>query len=367
MPTKAQTTAAVARLAELRASMKQHKIDGLVITDLSSIRYLFGYSGSMGMAIVGKKSVHFFTNDLYAVQVHQETYKHDGMVIHIDRDFWGTAAKNKLASKMTSIGFDPSHTNMAAFKSMKKGLAGAKLVEVPDLVSPISQIKTKSEIASITTAAQIVSEAYEQMLGMVKPGMTEHEVATFLASKTRELGSERDAFDIIVVAGKRSAMPHGRATKTAIKKGDVVTVDFGACVDGLYSDMTRTFCVGTPTKKIVDVFAVLYDAHLSALDAAKAGISAADLDRAARGVIELAGYGEYFRHSLGHGLGYEVHEHPRVSYANKNGVIKEGTVITIEPGIYLPNAFGMRIEDDVVIRKNGCDILTTAPRELVVV
>lgn len=367
MPTKAQTTAAVARLAALRSSMKQQKIDGLVITDLASIRYLFGYSGSMGMAIVGKKNVHFFTNDLYAVQVHQETYKHDGMVIHIDRDFWGTAAKNKIAAKMPVIGFDPFHTNMASYKSMKKGLAGSKLVEVADLIAPITQIKTKAEIAAISKAAHIVSEAYERMLGMVKPGMTEHEVATFLASKTRELGSERDAFDIIVVAGKRSAMPHGRATNAALKKGDVVTVDFGACVDGLYSDMTRTFSIGIPSKKVVDVFAVLYDAHLTALDTAKAGITAAELDHAARSIIERAGYGEYFRHSLGHGLGYEVHEHPRVSYANKSGVIHESTVITIEPGIYLPNAFGMRIEDDVVIRKNGCDILTSAPRELVVV
>lgn len=367
MPTKAQTTAAIARLAELRSSMKKHKIEGLVLTDLPSIRYLFGYSGSMGMAIIGKKNVHFFTNDLYAVQVHEETYKHAGMVIHVDRDFWGTAAKAGLGAKMKVIGFDPNTTNLTAFKTMKKGLAGAKLVEVPDLVSPITQIKTKTEISSISKAAQIVSTAYERMLGMVKPGMTEHQVATFLAATTRELGSERDAFDIIVVAGKRSAMPHGRATKTALKKGDVVTVDFGACVDGLYSDMTRTFSIGIPSKKIVDVFAVLYDAHLTALDTAKAGITAAKLDHAARFIIERAGYGEYFRHSLGHGLGYEVHEHPRVSYANKSGVIQDGSVITIEPGIYLPGAFGMRIEDDVVIRKNGCDILTTAPRELVVV
>lgn len=367
MPTAAQVSAATERLSQLRAAMRKHDVDGLVVTDLPSIRYLLGYSGSMGMAIIGKRSVHFFTNDLYAVQVEQEVYKVDGLVKVIDRDFWGAARTGKVAAKMKRVGFVPSQTTVSAAQSMKKALAPAKLMEVPDLVSPITQVKTRGEIKSIASAAAMASTAYEQMLGIVKPGMTEHEVATFLASRTRELGSERDAFDIIVVAGKRSAMPHGRATNAKLAKGDVVTVDFGCCVDGLYSDMTRTFCIGTPTKEVVEVFAVLYDAHLSALDAAKAGVNAAELDNAARSVIERAGYGEYFKHSLGHGLGYEVHEIPRVSYANKTGLVPENAVITIEPGIYLPGKFGMRIEDDVLVQKKGSKILTTAPRELVVV
>lgn len=367
MPTTAQVTAAADRLSNLRAAMRKHDIDGLVITDLPSIRYLFGYSGSMGMAIVGRRSVDFFTNDLYAVQVEKEMYKLPGLRKHIDRDFWGTAKAQRVAAKMSRVGFDPTRTTLSAHKSMKKGLSPAKLVEVPDLVSPITQVKTAAEIKTIAKAAEMASRAYEHMLGIVSAGMTEHDVATILASKTRELGSERDAFDIIVVAGARSAMPHGRASTSKLKKGDVVTVDFGCCVEGLNSDMTRTFCIGTPSKKVVDVFAVLYDAHLSALDAVKAGVNAADLDAAARSVIERAGYGEYFRHSLGHGLGYEVHEIPRISYANKDGVVPENAVITIEPGIYLPGQFGMRVEDDVVVQKNGGKILTTAPSELLVV
>lgn len=367
MPSASLTAAAAARVAELRASMRSHKIDGLVITDLPSIRYLFGFSGSAAVVVLGKKVAHFITNDLYAVQVHQEVIALPGTKVIIDRDVWGAVRRAGIGTTMKVVGFDASRTTVAAHGAMKRGLSPAKLTDVGDLVSPITQVKTKAEITSISKAAAIASEAYERMLGIVSPGMTEHQVATYLAATTRELGSEKDAFDIIVVAGARSAMPHGRASHAKIKRGDVVTVDFGCTVNGLHSDMTRTFCVGVPRKEVVDVFAVLYDAHLHALDAAVAGVNAAALDAAARSVIERAGYGEYFKHSLGHGIGYEVHEQPRISWANTTGIVPEHAVITIEPGIYLPGKFGMRIEDDVLVRRSSSKILTTAPRELVVV
>ena len=367
MPTKAQTTAAQGRISELRTAMRKAGVDGLVISNLPYLHYLFGYSGSMGMALVTRRALHFFTNDLYTVQVEKEVYKLTGLKVHIDRNFWGVVKDKNLGAKLTTVGFLDTETTVRAHKTMRKALAPAKLVAVDDIISPIIQVKTKAEIKSIAKAAQMASTAYEQMLGWVKPGVTEREVAAYLASATRMLGSEKDAFDIIAVGGPRSAMPHGRASSTKLKKGDVITVDFGCCVDGLFSDMTRTFALGTPSRKVQEVFAVLYDAHLSALDTAQAGVNAAALDEAARAVIAGAGYGDYFRHSLGHGLGYEVHEDPRVSYTNTSGTIAENTVITIEPGIYLPGKFGMRIEDDVVIKKNGIEILTTAPRELVVV
>ena len=355
------------RLKSLRSSMHKEGVDGLVITNLPYLHYLFGFSGSMGMAVVAKRKVHFFTNDLYTVQVQKEVYKLAGLEVHINRDFWSVVKDKKITKTMKSIGFIAGMTTVAAHKSMKKAVAPAKLVEVADIITQIIEVKTPAEIRTIGKAADMASQAYEQMLGWIEPGVTEREVSNYLAATTRELGSEKDAFDIIVVAGARSAMPHGRASKEKIKSGDVITVDFGCCVDGLYSDMTRTFCLGKPLKKIVDVFAVLYHAHLTALDATVAGVNAAELDMAARKVIEDAGYGEYFKHSLGHGLGYEVHETPRISYTNTKNIIQENSVITIEPGIYLPGEFGMRIEDDVVVRKNGPEILTSAPRELVIV
>jgi Xaa-Pro aminopeptidase len=367
MATASTLTTAKNRLADLRREMRTRSLDAYVIAHLPSLRYFFGFSGSAGLAIVTNRKVHFFTNDLYEVQVRKELHTIDGLEVVIDRDSWGTIAKKGLARTWKTVGFDPTRHSVAAFKTMKKALSPAKLVETPSITESIIRVKSASEIKSIAEAARIASTAYEKLLTMLRPGMTEREVATFLASTTRELGSEKDAFDIIAVAGPRSAMPHGRASNATIKSGDVVTVDFGCCVNGLYSDMTRTFCVGNPSKKVMDVFAVLYDAHMAALDATVAGVSAADLDMAARSVIERAGYGDFFRHSLGHGLGYEVHELPRVSWANRHETIPAGTVITIEPGIYLPGKFGMRIEDDVVVTPNGPQILTTAPRELVIV
>ncbi|NQW29114.1 MAG: aminopeptidase P family protein [Ignavibacteria bacterium] len=367
MPTVSQLKTAALRLDQLRKSMKSNEIDGLVITSLSSIRYLFGFSGSHATVIVTKKNVHFFTNDLYTIQVQKELYSVPGMKVHITRDVWTTCKELKIASTLKRVGFNSSVITVHSHRLIKKALAPAVLVETSSMVSPITAVKSNTEIKSIAEACRIVSQSYEQMLGYVQPGMTEIDVANYLAACTRELGSEKDAFDIIVVGGVRSAMPHGRASNAKLVKGMVITVDFGCCVDGLFSDMTRTFCLGTPSKEVVETFAVLLDAHLTALDHARAGITAAELDLCARDLITTAGFGENFKHSLGHGLGYDVHENPRVSWMNKNEKLVENNVITIEPGIYIPGKFGMRIEDDVVIKKNGCTILTTAPRELVVV
>lgn len=367
MATSTQTKTAITRIAALRNEMKLLKLDAYVITHIPSLRYLFGFSGSVAMAVVTKRKAYFVTNDLYAIQVSNELIKMEGLEIIINRDQWRGIASNGRAATWKTVGFDPTKHTVADFKKMKKALSPAKLVETSSVAEHVTRVKSSSEIKSISQAAHIASVAYEKLLAIIKPGMTEFEVSTFLASKTRELGSEKDAFDIIVVAGVRSAMPHGRASSTVIKKGDVVTVDFGCCVNGLFSDMTRTFCMGTPTKKIMEVFGVLYEAHITALNAVVSGVCAADLDKAARSVIERAGYGEFFRHSLGHGLGYEVHENPRVSSANKNETIPAGCVITIEPGIYIPGKFGMRIEDDVVVTDKGAQILTSAPCELVIV
>jgi Xaa-Pro aminopeptidase len=367
MASSSQRAVAEQRLDTIRRALSKHKVDAYVIAHLPSIRYITGFSGSYATLVVTKKKLFFVTNDLYEVQVQKELIQHKGLSVIIDRDAWGALARHGVTASVKTVGFDPGRHTHAGFLHMKKHLKGATLLPLPGFIDALLLPKSSAEIASIAKAADITSRAYEKMLGMVAPGMTERDIATFLATTTRQMGSEKDAFDIIVVAGARSAMPHGRASTAKIKSGDVITVDFGCCVNGLYSDMTRTFCVGTPSKKVIDVFAVLYQAHMSALDAAVTGVVASDLDGAARSVIASAGYGENFRHSLGHGLGYEVHENPRVSHVNTAETLPTNCVVTIEPGIYLPGKFGMRIEDDVVITPKGPKILTTAPRELVIV
>ncbi|MBU3699348.1 MAG: aminopeptidase P family protein [Candidatus Kapabacteria bacterium] len=367
MAKTSQRAVAEARLDAVRQQLRANKLDAYVIAHLPSIRYITGFSGSSALVVVTKRKLYFVTNDLYDVQVRKELVQHAGLEVIIDRDPWKALSGKGLLAPLKTIGFDPSRHSHAGFLAMKKASKGSSLVPLAGLIDTLLLPKSASEIKSIAAAAEITSRAFEKMLGMVRAGMTERDVATFLATTTRQMGSEKDAFDIIVVAGARSAMPHGRASMATIKKGDVITVDFGCCVDGLYSDMTRTFCVGSPSQKIVDVFAVLYQAHMSALDAAVTGVTGAGLDAAAREVIARAGYGDNFRHSLGHGLGYEVHEHPRVAPGNSGQTLPTNCVVTIEPGIYLPGKFGMRIEDDVVITPSGPKILTSAPRELVVV
>jgi Xaa-Pro aminopeptidase len=366
MATKTNLRVCADRVAVVREQIRRNSIDALVITNTHHLRYLFGFSGSIATAIISKNKAHFFTNDLYQVQVQQELAPIDGLVIHIARNTWQEAEQQQIANKWTTVGIDESTVSVATFKSLKKALKPAKIIAISNIIEPIIQIKSTHELANLAAAAQIVSEAYTAMLNIVKPGLTERDVANYLSSKTRELGSEKDAFDIIVVAGKRSAMPHGRASNASLKSGDVVTVDFGACVEGMNSDMTRTFVLGKAKRRVVDVFAVLFEAHARAVEASVIGASSSAIDAAARNVINEAGFGKNFQHSTGHGLGYEVHEHPRVSAISKEKM-PGGVVITIEPGIYLPGEFGMRIEDDVLITEDGPQVLTTAPGELVIV
>jgi Xaa-Pro aminopeptidase len=243
-----------------------------------------------------------------------------------------------------------------------------KLVAAGDLVRDLSAIKTEKDIASIRKAANIAAKVYREILDVVVPGMRELDVAAEISYRGRLHGSEGDAFDIIVASGKRSALPHGRATSKKIANGEMVTLDFGCIVDGFNSDMTRTFAVGEPGDEARAVYRTVYDAERAGVATARAGISARQLDQVCRDVIDEAGYGPNFNHSTGHGLGLEVHEYPAVAARSPEDLkLKAGMVVTIEPGIYLPGKFGVRIEDDVVIEEGGCRELTSPTRQLIIV
>lgn len=357
--------AASGRIDDIRRTLSANKLDAIIVSHPPFLRYLFNYSGSWGIGIIGKKNLWFITNDLYTEQIRHELFDLDNLKTFIDRNAYQVIAKNIADAKWKSVGFDPSRTTVAEGVLLRKAVKPAVAVPIGGIVEKVIMVKTRDEIRRIRAAASIGDAAYAALLENAKSGMTEKDVAAFLSMVTRALGSEADAFDIIAVGGPRSAMPHGRAGNNRLKKGDVVTVDFGCRYKGMNSDMTRVFSIGKPSEAISDVFGILTHAHHTALSAARSGIRASDLDNAARSVISKAGFGDNFRHSLGHGLGYEVHEAPRVSAANKSEKLVKGTVITIEPGIYLPDRFGMRIEDDVVIGDKGPVFLTNAPRDLI--
>ena len=214
-------------------------------------------------------------------------------------------------------------------------------------------------------AVEIAESALNKVIGEIRPGVKERDVAISLETAMRKAGADGSAFDIIVASGLRSALPHGRASDKLIENGDFVTLDFGAYYQGYNSDITRTFVVGKPTEKHLSIYNTVLSAQLAALQAVRAGAENQAVDKVARDYISAAGYGEYFGHGLGHGLGMLVHEAPGLSYAAELTVLQINNVVTVEPGIYVPGFGGVRIEDDVVVKTAGCDILTSFDKRLI--
>ena len=355
------------RLVQLQAALKSAELDGVIVSHIPSIRYLSGFSGSAGTLFVAPKGAWVLTDGRYAEQVADEVV--EGVEPIIDRGHLERLKNDRLIKKGMRIGFQSGAVSFARFEMMRKTLGKkVELVAADRMVRELTLLKSESDVASIRRAANIAAKVYREILTIVKPGMRELDVAAEISYLGRRAGSEGDAFDIIVASGHRSALPHGRASKKKIAKGDLVTLDFGCIVDGFNSDMTRTFAVGEPGDEAREVYRTVLESERAGVAAARAGLGARELDRVCRDIIEEAGYGEYFSHSTGHGLGIEVHEMPPVAArADKATKLAEGMVVTIEPGIYLPSKFGVRIEDDVLIEADGCRELTSPTRKLVVV
>lgn len=355
------------RLKRLQKSLKKRKLDAFIVTHIPDIRYLSGFTGSAGTLLVTRKKAWLLTDGRYATQVAGEVY--DGVEPIIERGHLEYIRKEKLVKKGMDVGFQAAWTTVSFHEAMKGAFRkSVKLVAAGDLVRDLSAIKTEGDIASIRKAANIAAKVYREILEIAEPGMRELDLAAEISYRGRLHGSEGDAFDIIVASGERSALPHGRASAKKIAKGDMVTLDFGCIVDGFNSDMTRTFAVGEPGPEAREVYRIVHDAERAGVAAARAGMAARDLDKVCRDIIDEAGYGPNFSHSTGHGLGLEVHEYPPVATRSPEGLkLEVGMVVTIEPGIYLPGKFGVRIEDDVVIEEGGCRELTSPTRQLIIV
>lgn len=353
------------RIKALRSLLRQHNVDAFIVTHLPHIRYLTGFSGSNAVLIVMPRSLFFFTDGRYTEQIKTELYPLPRLKTFIERDVWQYVSDNSLLGNVGKVGFEAEHTTFAAVERMKKKLKPAKLVPLSGLPEEITVPKTADEVQHIKKAADLAARVYDYILNFVKPGMRENEVAAEISYQAKKLGSEGDAFDIIVASGPRGALPHGHASTKKLKKGELVTLDFGCIVNGFNSDMTRTFALGKPKALHKKVFDIVLEAEQAAVAAVRAGINAKELDAVARNIISEAGYGDNFTHSLGHGLGIKVHENPGISFRSEKTSIPEGSVITIEPGIYISDECGVRIEDDVHVTADGCTVLTTAPRELI--
>jgi Xaa-Pro aminopeptidase len=356
------------RLSGVRLTLERSRLDTLLVTHLPNIAYLCGFTGSAGVLIVsqGRDNV-FFTDGRYTQQAQQEV---KGARIKILAGKSALAAASAwLAQQKVGrrIGIDAAHLTIAERSALAKALTGkVRLVEAPPIVEQMRTIKDPGEIAKIRAACHLGVALFYQLLEVVRPGVPEVEVAGELEFAARRLGADQMSFPTIIAGGTRSALPHGRASQSVLPLKGFVVCDFGVILAGYCSDMTRTFHLGHPQRETGKVYEAVREAQQAALDAVKPGATIGEVDRAARKWLQKLNLARFFTHSTGHGLGLEIHEAPRVA-AGQQETLRPGMVITIEPGVYLPGKFGVRIEDTVVVTDSGCEILTPCPRDLVVI
>lgn len=339
--------------------MKTAGVDGLLITHLPDVRYLCGFTGSnAALVLAGGRSI-LFTDGRYTAQAKAEAA--GTRVVIAQKPALTAACEWIVEAAVKRCGFDPTQTTVAALELMRKAVP-AKLrrkifVPVEPLVAKLRQVKDLDEIAKIRKAAALGCRLFDEMLGYLRPGLTEIEVAATLEHHARVAGAEAMSFETIVASGERSALPHGRASWEKLPRRGFVTLDFGVVLDGYMSDMTRTVHIGRAKPEERDVYDAVLEAQEAAVLAVASGVTAGEVDEAARSVLRRAGLDRWFTHSTGHGVGLEIHEGPRLA-AKQMQALEPGMVITIEPGVYMPGRFGLRIEDMVLVTEKGHEILT---------
>lgn len=339
--------------------------DCALITSDISRRYFTGMKSSAGIVLAFRNAAYLLIDFRY-IEKARNTVK-DCEVIEQQslKEQIAELMKKHNARSIAVEAADMTLSRMAFYEEKFPEFEFIKSGELSDNISEMRTVKTADEIDRIKSAQRIAEKAFDEALNFIKPGVTEREISLCLDEFMLRNGAEALSFETIALGGKNTSMPHGVPSEYTVKSGDFVLMDFGAVYDGYHSDMTRTVCVGQPSEKMEEVYNIVLDAQLKALDTVKAGITGKDLDRSAREVIKNAGYGECFGHSLGHGVGMEIHEFPTASEKSET-VLKENMVVTVEPGIYLPEEFGVRIEDFVVVTEKSCENLTKCPKKMII-
>jgi Xaa-Pro aminopeptidase len=358
------------RLARARLALEQGHLDALLVTYLPNIAYLCGFTGSAGVLVIGQsqRDSVFFTDGRYTQQAHQEIQKKTVRIKILTGKSALAAASEWLAQQKSwrKIGIDATHLSVAERNTFAKSLRSkARLVEAPAIVEQMRMIKDPAEITKIRAACHLGVALFDRLLEVVRPGVSETQVAGELEFAARRLGAEQMSFSTIIAGGPRSALPHGRASQVRLPPRGFVVCDFGVILAGYCSDMTRTLHLGRPPKRARRVYEAVREAQQAALDAVKPGTTVGEVDRVARKLLHRLNLARFFTHSTGHGLGLEIHEAPRIA-AGQGETLRPGMVITIEPGVYLPGELGVRIEDTVVVTDSRCEILTPCPKELIV-
>ncbi|MDO8502371.1 MAG: aminopeptidase P family protein [Gemmatimonadaceae bacterium] len=352
------------RLATLGARLAAEKVDALLLTSLPNIRYLTGFSGTSALALATASDIRLITDFRYETQVADEVG--DTAKVRIEPVSLWTGLWDLLQRipSIEVIGFESAHLYHRDFQRLLADGSRWQWRPQINMVEALRESKDEDEVALIAEAARIATDALSRTIPLVTAGQTELEIAGILEKALRDEGSEEAPFAPIVASGPRSALPHARASSRTIETGDFLLLDFGAQHRGYCSDVTRTFVIGVPTAEQREVYEVVRDANHIASHSVRAGMTGMAADALARSYIERCGHGEAFGHSLGHGLGLEVHESPRLA-RTAEATLVAGAVVTIEPGIYRPGWGGVRIEDDVHLSAIGPQILTNFSRELI--
>lgn len=353
-------------LEALKKNIKNSDYEAIMVAGIENpkaaknLRYVTGYTGSFGVAVVTEDNQFFITDFRYRDQAKMQcpdfTYvESTGSLIKVLENLF-------KENNITKVGFD-TKMRYADYELFNK--IEVELIPMHNVVENIRISKTPEEIEFIQKACDITDKALEHVLSMNLIGMKERDVAVMIKSKMLEMGANNTWDSFIVASGERGAMPHGMASEKIIQNNEFVTFDIGCEFNGYTSDLTRTVAFGTPDPKLVEIYNVVYEAQTKAVAMAKAGMTGKELDAVCRDYITEKGYGEYFQHGTGHGIGLDVHEGPRVSSANDKP-LEVGAVVTIEPGIYITGLGGVRIEDDVVLTEDGCIVLNKFPKELII-
>lgn len=348
------------RRFRLQPFFESANADAILVTNPLSIRYLCGFSGSESALLLTADSGWFFCDSRYTTQAEQQVK--DLAIIQFNAKF-DSIASIITDEKFSRVACEGEHLVVADFIKLSKKLTECSLVAIEESLAVIRTWKSAEEIEQLSQVADISSASLHQCMPLLVPGISEKEFARELEFAMRRNGADGIAFEFIVASGDRGSMPHGVASDKIIHSGELVTIDFGAIQNGYHSDETVTIAIGYPAAEMIKIHQIVKEAHDLAITSVKPGISCRELDSVSRNFIKQKGYGDYFGHGLGHGVGLEIHEKPVIS-PRSDAIVEVGMVFTIEPGIYLPGKGGVRIEDTVVVTETGCKTITKAPKNI---
>lgn len=352
------------RINRLRKKILSKGLDSFFIIRPENRYYLTGFTGTSGAVLLTESQIYLVTDFRYDEQAKAQS-PHCKIVIAPDTV---PDALGRLSGELglRHLGCEGDYITYQQFAALQEKLEDCPIMPLSGFVEDLRAVKDALEIKNISEAVSLSDRAFQHILPFIAEGAAERDIALEIEFFMRREGAEGLAFQIIVASGGRASMPHGTASEKLLSAGDLVIMDFGAVLAGYCSDITRTVSVGRADKKMEDIYGIVLEAQMAGLMAVREGVPASEVDRAARGVIDGYGYADNFGHSTGHGLGLQIHEDPRLS-SRDDTILKKGMVVTIEPGIYLPGWGGVRIEDTVVVEENGCRVLTSSPKDRLII